>query len=81
MRPIATVYRFCPYCGVDRVRRYEFRAIARDPSDRVQPTVAERSAERLRRIEERLACLETDLDAFLVRSPRHSSVSQARRIL
>lgn len=64
-RYIAPDYRYCPYCGTERVKHYEFRQLLDEPFDRMERQVQEFSFRRLVRLEERLLVLESDLDTLL----------------
>jgi hypothetical protein len=64
-RYIASDYRYCPYCGTERVKDYEFRQLLDEPFDRMERQIQEFSFRRLVRIEERLTVLESDLDTLL----------------
>lgn len=64
-RYISTDFRYCPYCGHERVRDYEFRQLLDEPFDRMEESVQAYSFEKLCGLEERLSSLESDLDAML----------------
>jgi hypothetical protein len=64
-RYIATDFSYCPYCGSERARNYEFRRLLDEPFDAMEVLVQEYSLRRLESIGERLEMLEVDLDAFL----------------
>ena len=64
-RNIAPDFRYCPYCGEERVRNYEFRQLLDEPFDRMERTVQEYSFQRLIILEGRLLDLETDLENLL----------------
>lgn len=68
-RIIAPDFRFCPYCGTERVRHYEFRRLLDEPFARMGRSVQEYSFLRLTRIEAQLESLEIDLDHLLDGSP------------
>jgi len=69
-RYIATDFAYCPYCGVERARHYEFRRILDAPFDRMEQSVQEYSLRRLEIIEHQLCVLETDLQDLLDRPRR-----------
>jgi len=66
-RYIAPDFAFCPYCGAERVRHYEFRQLLDTPFDRMEQSVQEYSLQRLEIIEQQLRVLEVDLEHLLDR--------------
>lgn len=64
-RYIAPDFRFCPYCGTERVRQYEFRHILDTPFERMEKTAQEYSFRKLVRLEEWIASIESDLESML----------------
>jgi hypothetical protein len=64
-RYIAPDFRYCPYCGAERIRHYEFRQLLDEPFDRMERQVQELSFRRLTSLEERLLLLESDLDTMI----------------
>ncbi|MFW6313378.1 MAG: hypothetical protein ACOC2N_05785 [Spirochaetota bacterium] len=68
-RYIAPDFAFCPYCGAERVRHYEFRQLLDAPFDRMERSVQEYSLRRLEVIEQQLRVLEVDLQHLLDRKP------------
>lgn len=68
-RFIAPDFSFCPYCGTERVRHYEFRRLLDDPFERMERSVQEYSMRRLEVIEQQLRVLEIDLETLLARRP------------
>ncbi len=68
-RTIAPDYRFCPYCGTERVRSYEFRQLLDQSFDGMDHESQAYTMQWLIRLEERVLALENDLDTFL--SPTH----------
>jgi hypothetical protein len=70
-RYIASDFRFCPYCGAERVRDYRFKHLLDQAIDEMDVTTQKFTMEWLARLEDRILTLETDLDSFL--SPQHPS--------
>ena len=68
-RYIATDFRFCPYCGTERIRNYEFRQLLDQSFDRMDGAAQSYTMGWLARLEEQILTLETDLDAFLSLQP------------
>ena len=64
-RNIAPDFRFCPYCGTERTRNYQFRQLLDQSFSEMDGAEQSYSMEWLVRLEERLLSLETDLDSFL----------------
>ena len=69
-REIAPDFRFCPYCGTERIRTYEFRQLLDQSFAEMDPASQSFTMQWLVRLEERLLALETDLDTFLSPSQR-----------
>ena len=68
-RYIATDFRFCPYCGTERVKHYEFRQLLDAPIDQMEPGVQEYSFQKLIRLEEWIASIESELESMLSGRP------------
>jgi hypothetical protein len=66
-RFIASDFSYCPYCGLERVRHYEFRRLLDAPFDRMELDVQEYSLRRLEELERQLDVLEIDLQRLLDR--------------
>ena len=64
-RNIAADFRFCPYCGTERIRDYQFRQFLDQSFSDMDGPSQSYSLQWLARLEERLLTLETDLDSFL----------------
>ncbi|MEE8441828.1 MAG: hypothetical protein V3S41_08915 [Spirochaetia bacterium] len=64
-RNIAADFRFCPYCGTERIRNYQFRRLLDQSFSDMDGAAQSYSMQWLNRLEERLLTLETDLDSFL----------------
>ena len=64
-RSITPDFRFCPYCGTERIRDYQFRQLMDQPFGDMDGAAQSYSMQWLARLEERLLTLETDLDSFL----------------
>ncbi len=76
-RYISTEFRFCPWCGRERVRDYEFRQLLDEPFDRMEQSLQHYSYERLEGLEQRLLVLEADLDQMI---QGDSSLSRPARL-
>jgi len=70
-RSIASDFRFCPYCGSERIRNYEFRQFLDQPFSDMDGESQSFSMQWLARLEEQLLSLETDLDSFLSLTSGH----------
>ncbi|TVQ22252.1 MAG: hypothetical protein EA382_12380 [Spirochaetaceae bacterium] len=68
-RYIAPDFRYCPYCGTERVRDYHFRHLLDQPFDRMERAVQEFSFRRLESIEEQLIGLEDELEHMIESRP------------
>ncbi|MCK4515333.1 MAG: SDR family NAD(P)-dependent oxidoreductase [Spirochaetaceae bacterium] len=64
-RNIAPDFRFCPYCGTERIRQHQFRRLLDQSFSDMDGSAQNFSMQWLVRLEERLLTLETDLDSFL----------------
>ena len=64
-RYIAPDFRFCPYCGTERVRQYEFRQILDAPFEKLEKPTQEYSYRKLMRLEEWIASIESDLESMI----------------
>lgn len=68
-RYVAPDFRFCPYCGTERIRNYEFRQLLDQSFDEMDGAAQSYTMRWLSRLEEQILTLETDLDTFLSPSP------------
>jgi hypothetical protein len=68
-RYIATDFAYCPYCGAERARHYEFRRLLDAPFSRMERSVQEYSLQRLEILERQLSVLESDLQRLIDRPP------------
>ncbi len=64
-RYISPDFRFCPYCGTERVHDYQFKNLLDEPFDEMEREVKEYSVKMLQRLEDRLTGIEGDLEAML----------------
>ena len=64
-RYIAPDFAYCPYCGAERARHYQFRQLLDAPFERMEQSVQEYSLRRLESIEQQLHTLEVDLERFI----------------
>ncbi|MFW5683759.1 MAG: hypothetical protein ACOC1I_02815 [Spirochaetota bacterium] len=64
-RYIAPDFAYCPYCGTERARSYEFRHLLDGPFERMERSVQEYSLHRLETLEHQLSLLEGDLQEFI----------------
>ena len=64
-RYVAPDFAYCPYCGAERARNYEFRRLLDTPFGMMERSVQEYSFHRLEMIEQQLRALEVDLQQML----------------
>ena len=68
-RNITPDFRFCPHCGTERIRDYQFKRLLDQSFSDMDGAEQSYSMQWLARLEERLLTLETDLDTFIGLSP------------
>jgi len=66
---IAPDFRYCPYCGTQRIRPFAFRSVMDQSFSRMDRAEQVYSLRRLQRIERNLLVLETDIEALLTPEP------------
>lgn len=66
---IAPDFRYCPHCGTQRIRPYEFRSVMAQSFGSMDHAEQVYSLRRLHRLERQLLTLESDLEGLLSLEP------------